>query len=244
MKRIRTAYEVRFRALLAQMGARRLERGVQWLLIKAEQHSAREGIPLATALNRLYLTLLRRAETRLTRPTLLTAISAVPAAGIQTRRTPGPSLFFCDAGLGGLARWLRAAGYDTAWIADISDADLLREAQTRGALIITTDSMLLERRLLRDGAIPALWLPPTLTVLEQLALVFQELRLTVREPRCMSCGGELRRVEKEIMRDRIPPKTWRWVDQYFLCSRCDKLFWHGTHWERIQTRLRQLEGNK
>ena len=46
--------------------------------------------------------------------------------------------------------------------------------------------------------------PPTLTKLEQLNLVFRELRLSVREPRCMQCGGELRAADKESLRDRIP----------------------------------------
>jgi len=164
-----------------------------------------------------------------------------PASSSSTFKPGANFVFVCDADLGGLARWLRAAGYETAWNPDIGDAELLREEQRSGELILTTDSMLLERRLLRDGVIPALWLPPILTVFEQLTLVFRELGLTAREPRCMSCGGELRRAEKEAVRERIPPKTWRWVDEYFLCARCDKLFWHGTHWQRIHTCLRQLE---
>jgi hypothetical protein len=244
MSRIRKAYEARFRRLLGQLGARRLDQGVQWLLAKAEQLVVRDGIPPATALTRVYLSLLRRAGAWLNRadsPQPATVPAAAPAAGSYPQQTPAPVLFLCDAGLGGLARWLRAAGYEADWIPDIADAELLREAQRRGAMILTTDSMLMERRLLRDGVIPALWLPPTLTMLEQLALVFRELGLTARTPRCMSCGGELRRAEKEAVRERIPPKTWRWVDEYFLCARCDKLFWHGTHWQRIHTCLRQLE---
>ena len=231
MSRIRKAYEARFRALLGQLGTRRLDQGVQWLLAKAEQLSVREEIPPANALTHVHLWLLGRTGAWLNRADSPQP-AIVPAAA--------PALFLCDAGLGGLARWLRAAGYEAVWIPDIGDAELLREAQQRAAMILTTDSMLMERRLLRDGAIPALWLPPTLTRLEQLALVFRELGLSARDSRCMSCGGELRRVEKEAMRGRIPPKTWRWVDEYFLCARCDKLFWHGTHWQRIHTRLRQL----
>jgi len=223
MSRIRKACEARFRALLEQLASRRLDQGVQWLLAKAEQLAAREGIPPANALTRVYMSLLRQSARNRTRP------------------APAPSKFLCDAGLGGLARWLRAVGYEAGWIHDIADAELLRAAQRGGAMILTTDSMLMERRLLRDGVIPALWLPPTLKMLEQLALVFQELRLTVRESRCMSCGGELRRVEKETMRDRIPLKTWRWVDEYFLCARCDKLFWHGTHWQKISRRLQAAQ---
>src|SRR5438105_13451435 len=93
-----------------------------------------------------------------------------------------PTLFLCDAGLGGLARWLRAAGHDAGWQPDIDDAELLREARKLSATILTTDSMLMERRLLRDRIIPALWLPPTLKIPEQLALVFGEFGLKVGEP--------------------------------------------------------------
>jgi uncharacterized protein with PIN domain len=97
---------------------------------------------------------------------------------------------------------------------------------------------MMQRRVLRDGIVPALWVPPTLVKSAQLALVFREFGLALRPPRCMSCGGELRRVEKEQMRERIPPRTWRWLDEYFVCIRCDRLFWHGTHWQKIR---RQLE---
>src|SRR5947209_2987103 len=82
------------------------------------------------------------------------------------------------------------------------------------------------------GLLPAVWVPPTLTMLEQLALVFGELGLEPRESRCMSCGGELQVVDKEAVRDRIPPRTYLWRDEFFECVRCHKLFWHGTHWEK------------
>ncbi len=55
----------------------------------------------------------------------------------------------------------------------------------------------------------------------------------------MSCGGELRAQDKESLRDRVPPRTYRWLDEYFECRDCGKLFWHGTHWEKIQRQLRR-----
>jgi uncharacterized protein with PIN domain len=102
---------------------------------------------------------------------------------------------------------------------------------------LTTDSLLLERRVLREGLIPALWLPPALGIAEQLGLVFREFGLTPGQPRCMTCGGELQRADKEALRERIPPRTYRWLDEYFLCAACGKLFWHGTHWLNIQQQL-------
>ena len=244
MNRIRKAYEIRFRALLDRLGVRRVELGSQRLLAKAKTQAKGGQVPMPRALTDVYTALRRQVgvfqRRRQAAPAPVGGRKA-PASSSNTSKPGADFMFVCDAGLGGLARWLRAAGYEAAWNPDIGDAELLREAQHSGAMILTTDSLLLERRLLRDGVIPALWLPPILTVFEQLTLVFQELGLTAREPRCMSCGGELRRVEKESMRERIPPKTWRWVDEYFLCARCDKLFWYGTHWQRIQNRLRQLD---
>ena len=59
----------------------------------------------------------------------------------------------------------------------------------------------------------------------------------------MACGGQLVRADKEALRERIPPRTYRWRDEYFLCGRCGKLFWHGTHWDRIQCELQSVEEN-
>ena len=182
----------------------------------------REGLPLADALGRVESELLARPYLRGDRP------------------PPAPETFHCDAGLGGLARWLRAAGYDARWIEGIADDNLLRIARENGGAVLTTDSLLMERRVVRDRVIPALWLPPTLHVGRQLALVFREYGLKPGEPRCMSCGGELDRVAKEALRERIPPKTYRWLDEYFVCRRCGKLFWRGTHWQKIGAKLRRL----
>jgi uncharacterized protein len=222
VSRIRRGYEDRFRALLRRARARRLELGVQWLVAKARGLSAREGVSLADALAQVY----ERLATR--RPFQKSASQ------------PTPILFLCDAGLGGLARWLRAAGYEAAWQPDIADDELLRQARALPATVLTTDGMLMERRLLRDRIIPAFWLPPTLGIPEQLGLVFREFGLTLRGPRCMSCGGELRRGSKEALRERIPPRTYLWLDEFFECARCDKLFWHGTHWHRIVETLAAL----
>jgi len=222
MSRILKAYRTRFRTLLEAAGARRLEQGVQWLVGKAQRASLRDGIPLANSLTQVY-------EQLSARPRFQRVGSA-----------PAVIRFFCDAGLGGLARWLRAAGYDALWEAGIDDDELLRQGVKHSAVILTTDSMLMERRVLRDGIIPAFWMPPTLTISGQLRLVFREFALALRDSRCMSCGGELRRVAKESLQERIPPRTYRWLDEFFVCNRCDNIFWHGTHWQRIRSELEAL----
>jgi uncharacterized protein len=222
MSRMLKAYELRFRALLQRVGARRLDQGVRWLVGKANRLALNEDVSQPNALARVEAELVARPR-----------FCVGP-------RPPAPEPFHCDAGLGGLARWLRAAGYEARWIDRIADDRLLQIARENGGTVLTTDSLLMERRVVRDGVIPALWLPPTLTVDRQLAIVFREYGLKPGEPRCMTCGGELDRVEKEALRERIPPRTYRWLDEYFVCRRCGKLFWRGTHWERISSQLRRL----
>ncbi len=220
MSRILKAYETRFRWLLEQVHTRKLGNGIEALVNRARQVSASRGVSLADGLTDVYEELSLRKPFRKANP------------------GPPPSLFFCDAGLGGLARWLRAAGYDSLWEPGIDDDDLLRQTCARGATLLTTDSMLMERKLLRDRIIPSLWLPPILGIPEQLRVVFREFGLEPRAPRCMSCGGELVRRDKQSLAERIPPRTFRWLDEYFVCHRCGKLFWHGTHWRRIVCTLR------
>ena len=225
--RILKAYRTRFHQQLRKAGARRIERGVDWLVTRAKEVSAERKVPLSAGLSLTFEELVSRPAFKPKKPTQL--------------QTPAEIHFFCDAGLGGLARWLRCAGYEARWEEDIEDDALLKKAAELSATVLTTDSMLMERRLLRDQVIASYWLPPTLSIAEQLERVFREFNLCVGQPRCMSCGGELMETDKEPLRERIPPRTYCWLDQYFVCARCGKLFWHGTHWLRIVNKLTALK---
>jgi len=223
MNRIRRGYELQFRRALGAAGARRMDEAVRWLFARGTRLASEELIPLTTALARVEQRLHQRCF----------RAGRKPDAASATH----PPLFWCDAGLGGLARWLRAAGYVAHWQAQIDDAALLERAVASRALVLTTDSLLLERRLVARGDVPVLWLPPTGRVPEQLERVLQRWNLGLLAPRCMNCSGELQRADKEALRERIPPRTYRWRDEYFLCGGCGQLFWRGTHWQRIQRQL-------
>jgi uncharacterized protein len=97
----------------------------------------------------------------------------------------------------------------------------------------------LDRRIVVDGSLVVVWVPSALTMAEQLHMAALELDLSRHEPRCMACGGALVPKPKEEVRPRIPPRTALWKDEYFVCAGCDRLFWRGTHWERIEAALRR-----
>jgi uncharacterized protein with PIN domain len=239
MGRIQVAYASKLRNLLRRANARRLEQGVRQLLAAAERRHGHDNLPRAKAFAEVCRETRDKVAAWLRRTERPVSFSPAPAAR-GGQECPRSTRFLCDAGLGGLARWLRAAGYDADWQADLADADLLAETRRLGAILLTTDSMLMERRLVREGMIPTVWVPPAMGVHQQLSSVLEELGLPLRTPRCMRCGGPLKPVDKEAVRDRIPPRTYRWLDEYFLCERCGQLFWHGTHWQRIRGRLEEV----
>lgn len=147
--------------------------------------------------------------------------------------------------LGGLARWLRAAGYDAEFDAGIDDAPLVARARECGAMLLSSDGGIFQRNVVKNGTVRALFVPRGGSRLEQLAFVMHELHLKRREiPRCMSCGGELSAVEKESVRPHAPPQAFASCRNFWRCRRCGKLFWDGTHWRRISESLSRASGKQ
>jgi uncharacterized protein with PIN domain len=144
---------------------------------------------------------------------------------------------YCDAMLGGLARWLRAAGYDARFQHGIDDGDLVNRTRDAGGVLLSSDGPLFERQPLRNGTIRSLYVPRGLDIDAQLAFVLRELRLPLAEPRCMACGGSLDEVAKGLLGHDVPARTLAFCNQFWRCARCGQVFWHGTHWLKIAPRL-------
>jgi uncharacterized protein len=233
--RIEDGFRRRFRELLSLVRPRRLEFGVDLLMRRGRERSERESVPLARGLARVYAFTRDRVDRRL----VVTGACALVKPPWDRYKTGDPPRFSCDASLGGLARWLRAAGYWARWTPAKGGEALARQAEAEGLVLLTSDSDVFDRRSIREGALFALWVPSVLSPREQLALVMKDLGLRPRAPRCMACGGELRPARKEDVLPRIPPRTAGWKDEYFLCADCDRLFWQGTHWERIERALQE-----
>jgi uncharacterized protein with PIN domain len=233
--RIEDGFRRRFRDLLALVRPRRLEFGVELLMRRGRRRSEQDGVPLARGLLRVYAFTRERVERRLT----VTGACSLVKPPWDRFKTGEPPRFLCDASLGGLARWLRAAGYAASWSPGEGGEALAPRAVAGGLVLLTSDSAVLDRGGVRDGTLTALWVPSGLSPREQLTLAMKDLGLSLRTPRCMACGGELVPARKEDVLPRIPPRTARWKDEYFLCAGCGRLFWQGTHWQRIERALRE-----
>ncbi len=152
--------------------------------------------------------------------------------------------FLCDAMLGGLAKWLRAAGYDTYYAREgtnLSDRFLTEKALTEGRVLLTSDGGFLERKPVRDGRV-GFFMVPHLPLEEQLRLVVDRFDLERRQSRCMECNGELEVVEPGAVAGRVPEGVVQDHEEFFRCLGCGRVFWHGSHWDRIGGRLERVFG--
>lgn len=153
--------------------------------------------------------------------------------------------FLCDAMLGGLAKWLRAAGHDAYYAregTDVSDRFLVRKALDEGRALLTSDGGFLERGPVRDGEIKFLLVPQNLDAEEQLRLVKERFDLERMASRCMECGGELDTLSPEEVAGEVPPAVIENNREFFRCRGCGRVFWHGSHWKRIGDRLERVFG--
>ncbi len=146
--------------------------------------------------------------------------------------------FIADAMLGRLARWLRLMGFDTLYIADISDPELIRLAKEQDRTILTRDTGILKRGV--DGCV----LIESDDPLEQLEQVLSELR---PEPpagmRCANCNGVLEAVpDKKDVADSVAEHVYRSHNRFLRCKSCGNVYWKGSQYKRFRAKLDEITG--
>lgn len=153
------------------------------------------------------------------------------------RKLPITVRFICDCMCCGAAKCLRAWGYFAYWEYGIEDRTVLNMAVKNSMVIVTGDSGIFKRNLITSGRIKAVYVPVGLSRWEQFEKVLSEFSLPRMKPRCMKCGGELAGIDKEKHKEELPPRTYTWLEEFFRCRDCGRLFWKGTHWNKIEKKL-------
>lgn len=143
--------------------------------------------------------------------------------------------FIADSHLGGLSRLLRMAGFDTLYDNHYHDSDIQAIALREDRVVLTRDRELLKRRAIGHGCYVHALEPA-----EQLREVAQRFDLA-RAARpfslCLHCNAPLRPVDKAAVRNRVPEMAWSRHDRFTTCDVCQRVFWAGTHWQRMQRLL-------
>ena len=153
-----------------------------------------------------------------------------PSAGADHR-------FIADAMLGRLARWLRILGFDTAYKAHISDADLVRRAARESRVILSRD-----RLLPQECRVSGIFLVEADRPLEQLREVAGHFQLgaAVRMfTRCSRCNVLLLPATRDEARQQVPPRILNTEEHLTHCPLCQRFYWSGSHVQRVLRIVRQ-----
>jgi uncharacterized protein with PIN domain len=137
--------------------------------------------------------------------------------------------------LGSLARWLRFFGYDTVFLEPgPEDRVLADRARKEGRWLLTRD-----RELASAG--PRTMLVRADELDDQLCEVFERLELrpepTLDAARCGECNGELVDVSRDEVAEVTPPHVLATAPRFRRCSDCGRVYWPGSHGERILDRM-------
>ena len=156
-----------------------------------------------------------------------------PGCG-YARRVSGDPRFLCDEMLGRLARYLRAAGYDTTLAAGgAPDRDLLAAARREHRTFVTCDRQVAQHKV-AEGL--ALILPRG--TIDELARA-----LSARAPldwlhrpfsRCLVDNVPLRAGIGDGGRP-VPPDVA--AADVRSCPECGRVYWAGSHHRRMRSRL-------
>lgn len=145
----------------------------------------------------------------------------------------GPPRFLADVMLEGLARRLRALGYDAAWEPGIEDAELVRRGAEEGRWVLTRD-----RRLVREWWADHLLVLERDDPLEQLAELHARMALGAPSAfsRCTRCNVGLHPAPPE-RRAELPERIRTTGAAAAECPACRRLYWEGSHTARMRRAL-------
>jgi len=149
--------------------------------------------------------------------------------------------FIADAMMGEVARWLRILGYDTLYNKNYSDYQILRIASSTGRIILTSDRGLHRRaRKLRLRSVYISSHRVEERLAEVAVMTGIRLKADPDRSRCPECNGILVKVlDKNIVKDRVPPGALESYDTFYICKRCGRVYWRGGHWRNIERVLEE-----
>lgn len=159
-----------------------------------------------------------------------------PRPALAASANRAAATFIADAHLGRLARYLRFAAYDTLFRNDWADATLVALAREQGRILLTRDRDLLMHREVRQGCHVHATEP-----LRQFGELARRLGLGLDGPRanrCLLCNAPLEAVTRDAVAAQLSPRTLAHFDAFWRCPDCARVFWRGSHWERLGAALR------
>jgi len=149
--------------------------------------------------------------------------------------------FIVDNNVGKLAKWLRIMGYDAQFFNGSNDSRMVAIALAEERVILTRDTQIMKRRVVTSGRLKAILIQSDEPE-RQMHQVIDSLHLNCRSKPftiCLECNQPLSEKSKQEVKDLVPPYVFQTQNQYMECPSCHRIYWRGTHWQRMTEKLRK-----
>ena len=151
---------------------------------------------------------------------------------------PGRPRFIADVNIHDVVKTMRALGLDVMEDRRLSSGEIADMAGNENRIILTASRQLLKLRRVACG----IFIRPGNRE-EQIRRILN--RLSLKElcnpfSRCLCCNTLLEAVAKDAVWQRIPPRTRKRCNDFARCPSCDRLYWKGTHYEKIKARVARI----
>lgn len=139
--------------------------------------------------------------------------------------------FIADVHLGSLVKYMRMLGFDVLYRNNFSNKEIIDISLKDNRTILTKN-----RGLLKNNKITHCYWVRNEGTEEQVKEIISrfDLKDNISEfLRCLECNNILVPAEKDKIEERIPPKVKQWHNEFWYCTQCDKIYWKGTHYEKM-----------
>jgi len=133
-------------------------------------------------------------------------------------------------------------GHDVIYLNETSDDELLELAEGENRILLTRDLELYRRACTRK--LDTLYLKGKTTAEKLVEVVKQckiKLELDTSLSRCPVCGSQIQHVKKSKVINLVPEKTFQRYSDFWMCMSCGKVYWQGSHWEKINNTLEEAK---
>ncbi|WP_201351923.1 Mut7-C RNAse domain-containing protein [Hydrogenimonas urashimensis] len=149
-----------------------------------------------------------------------------------------PYRFVCDVHLAKVAKYLRLLGFDTVYRNDMTDNELLGMCRF-GRIGLTCDRRLQIRS---PHTVVLLFCGDATRQVQRLSAMLDLPRYAHPFHRSLCCNRKMVPCDKRRRLHAVPKETYRWLEGFWECPKCKKVYWQGTHAGRMRQKIVQLLG--
>lgn len=146
--------------------------------------------------------------------------------------------FLVDENLLGLLKKLRLMGLDSISLVGASDERVTEIAAKEHRTVLTKDLSFFNKLPLGSAYFVKAETPND--QLLEVLLTFPSWRVSEPMSRCTICNSLIQEVDKTSIKNRVDQKTYNIYDIFYECPGCHRIYWEGSHFEKLQGEIKNV----